>query len=152
MSSSVALPYEPPTAKAPVVHIRRLAEHQVTSPAAPVPSGRPAPEPARRPSPPPPSAHALSQFLLAVLEIVDGRRSPHQLEDLLPVSEYRSLLPTTRTPNAERRRLRSLHPHRTAAGVLELCATVQHGPRARALVGRLELRGDTWQFTLLRWV
>lgn len=157
MPSSAAPPAAPPTP----VSFRRLAEHRppgrsrvlrlVPGPAAS--SAGSAPAPALAPVPvPPPSRTELRRLLGAVLEILDGRRPARQLDELLPLSRQRILLGgTARVPGAAggARRLRSVHPARIAAGVVELCGTVEQGDRARALVARLELRGGRWRFTLI---
>jgi hypothetical protein len=94
--------------------------------------------------------------MVAVLEVLDGRRPPSQLEPLLLPQDQRDLLRHARKPGAPRRRLCSLRPRQPSSEAIELCATVADGdgPRARvrALVGRLERHSDRWRFTLLRFV
>jgi hypothetical protein len=94
----------------------------------------------------------LRALLVAVLEVLDGRRPTAQLESLLGPPDQRELLRYARPPGTGSRRLSSLRRQQPSADAIELCATVADGDRVRSLMGRLERQRDRWRFTLLRFV
>lgn len=149
MSSSEALVLEPVLAPSPVFLNRLRTHRDAVAPRLTVVRTVPPPRPVPVPIPRPPNQQELRQRLREVLEVLDGRRPAGQLDLLLPEDEARRLLTWSRTAPAPRR-LRSVHPYRTTPTTIDLCATVDSGRRARAMVGRLEVRHDRWCFTLLR--
>lgn len=111
-----------------------------------------APPPTRPAAWPPPGQPELRRLLVAVLEVLDGRRPIVQLEPLLSPSDHRDLLRQLRKPGQGPRRLCTLRVQQPDDDAIELCATVADGNRLRALVGRLETHQDRWRFTLLRFL
>jgi hypothetical protein len=102
---------------------------------------------------PPPGQLELGRLLIAVLEVLDGRRPIPQLEPLLSPSDHRDLLRQLRKPGQGPRRLCTLRVQQPDHNAIELCATVADGNRLRALVGRLEThQEDRWRFSLLRFL
>jgi hypothetical protein len=89
------------------------------------------------------------RLLIGVLEVLDGRRSVGQLGRLLPCRWQRTLLTTALATGPGPRVLRSVHLSRTTEKVVDLCARVDHGGRSRAMAGRLELKHERWEFTML---
>jgi hypothetical protein len=114
-----------------------------------VPEPVPIRHPAPTPLPLPPNQQELRQRVREVLEILDGRRPIGQLDELVPADQALLLLEWAKRAHAPRR-LRSLHPYRTTATAIDLCALVDSGRRVRAMVGRLEVEENRWRFTLLR--
>jgi hypothetical protein len=94
----------------------------------------------------------LRRLLAGVLEVMEGRRSPGQLADILPCRYQRTLLKSALAAGPGIRRLRSLHMSRTAADIVDICARVEHQGRSRALTGRLTHEANHWTFTQLELV
>ncbi len=95
------------------------------------------------------------RFVQALVEIVEGDRSPGQLlrwtaplvyEDL--VSRMCARRRTSCSPRARLISVRVYHPFR---GVAEVSAHVRHGTRSRALAVRMELFGGRWVCTAIDW-
>ncbi|HEX4703267.1 MAG TPA: Rv3235 family protein [Pseudonocardiaceae bacterium] len=133
---------------AAAVHIHPLAEYR-ESPRAQLTVVT---NQAARPGTPPPRGAEIRRLLAGVLEVLDGRRPIGQLADVLPRRHQKALLTEANATGPGPRTLRSLHLSRTATDVVDLCARIDHGPRSRAITGRLELRQGHWQFTLLAMV
>lgn len=96
----------------------------------------------------PPRAE-LHRLLCLLLEVLDGRRPPAQLRDMLGEGAYASMLAAARRRDRRtgRRRPERLHVSRPAPGAIELCATVSDGRRYRATAARVELRDGRWLCT-----
>lgn len=96
-----------------------------------------------------PTKAALHGLVRGVLEVLDGRRPAAQLRELFDERAYDTLLAgvATRTRTRASRRLRRLYSCLPADGVVELCATVDDGPRVRAAAARLERHGRQWRCT-----
>jgi hypothetical protein len=141
-SVAFALPRQP----VPGVRIRGLTEHRHVVRPRHLTLVRGAGSP---PAPPPPTTVEVRRLLTGVLEVLDGRRSPGQLAGVLPWRYQRALLTTGLATGRGPRHLRSVHLNHTARDVVDLCARVEHGGRSRALAGRLALRRDRWECTLL---
>jgi hypothetical protein len=149
MPSVAAVPVPAPFRSALRVQIRPLAEHRRVPrhlTLLPAPAG-----PARAVAAPPASGE-VGRLLTGVLEVLDGRRSVGQLAALLPCRWQRALLTTALATGPGPRTLRSVHLSRTADDVVDLCARIEHAGRSRAMTGRLKLRGERWEFTMLTWV
>ncbi len=129
--------------------ISSLARHRVQPPSLTLVSvvARPVVQP-----PEPPTAAELRRLLTGVLEVLDRRRPAAQLTGLLPCRDQRALLTTALSAGEGPRRLRSVFVSRTGPDVVDLCARIEHLGRSRAMTGRLELRADHWEFTLLELV
>jgi len=117
-------------------------------------SDQSAPTPFLRPVPAfePPIEETRPPLRLAV-EVQDGRRSPHQLRDLVTPGLMGALITAARTPIGTRvhtGRLQRVHVQQVNATVAEAFATVLRGPRAHAVAARLELGRHGWQCTALR--
>ncbi|MBO0839826.1 MAG: hypothetical protein J2O49_03265 [Sciscionella sp.] len=99
-----------------------------------------------------PTMSTLRMLLTATLEVLDGRRQPHQVREYFADDAYQRLLTAIEVPHAKRavRRLgRRLHPCWPAEGVLEVCATVERGARAHAIALRIDVTTDGWRCTEL---
>ncbi len=107
------------------------------------------PEPVGPPVPEPPKAADIQRVLTGVLEVLDGRRPAGQLAEVLPCKYQRALLTTALAAGPGPRTLRSVHVSRTTAGIVDLCARIEHAGRSRAMTGRMVVRADRWEFTLL---
>jgi hypothetical protein len=128
----------------------------------PTPGSR-APVPARRRVVTPPEPYvlppldermarrAVSSTLLLAIEVLDGHRTPDQLEarlDPSPLGYWRAEAARKRSGAASRvLRLRVFLPHADAAEVAAVC---QIDGRVRALAARFERRGPAWCCTVLR--
>ena len=115
----------------------------------------PRPEPAPRSLLPDPAGWG-RRLLLGVIEIAGGRRPMQQLAPLLSPAVAAGL--RADFDRAARNRLRhwaaaatvrSVHGSQPAAGVAEVCATLQVGRRVRAVAMRLEVRDQQWRCTRL---
>lgn len=82
------------------------------------------------------------RFLIAVVEILDGRRPLAHLERRLHPRVYAALQTRVRrNPHPDQAtQLRSLHTFQPADGVIEACATLEGSQRAHALAARLQRR------------
>ncbi|HWC34924.1 MAG TPA: Rv3235 family protein [Mycobacteriales bacterium] len=118
----------------------------------------PAPPPGQPVSAPSPRRFA-GPFAQGVAEVLMGVRPPQQLAQVATIEvlgqlERNSgrLVPRTRNRiNARPRpRVSSVRVCEPVAGVAEVCAVVDTGPRRRAIAFRLELAGHRWQCTVLR--
>lgn len=96
----------------------------------------------------------LRALLRVVLEVLDGRRPPSQLRNVLDEASYATLLSRSRQAARAGRqhRLRTLHTCRPAAGVIEMCATIETSsaiarkPGALSVAGRVErTRTGAWR-------
>lgn len=106
----------------------------------------------------PPHAH---HFVQAVVEIVEGDRSPTQLLAWTAPRVYEDLVRRIRLRARRQRRLPPQPRPRTRvvsirvcqprAGVAEVAARVEHGARSHALAVRLEANGQRWICTALEW-
>lgn len=125
------------------VFVRPLAEHrlQAARPRLSLVSERP-----QDPEPAAPSLQDVRKLLTGILEVLDGRRPRGQLARLVPCRYERALVQEI---SLGPRTLRSMHLSRTGPGVVDLCARIERRGRSRALAGRLELRDDRWEFTVL---
>jgi hypothetical protein len=97
------------------------------------------------------------RLLIGIIETASGRRPLQQLATLLSHSVAQGL--GTSFENAAQRRrphwihaaaVRSVRACEPAEGVAELCATLQVGPRARAVAMRLEAHNHRWRCTRLQ--
>jgi len=101
------------------------------------------------------------RFVQAVVEIVEGDRSPAQLlrwtsprvyTEVARRAHGRSQQQKPMAANgSSRARVVSVKVCRPAVGVAEIAAHVQHGVRSQALAARLELTGERWICTALEW-
>jgi hypothetical protein len=134
-----------PLSSAPLLLIRPLAEHRTERrPHLTLVTSVPAPRP-----PEPPRAAEVGRLLTGVLEVLDGRRPAGQLTGVLPCRYERALLTSALAEGVGPRTLRSVHLSRTAQDVVDLCARIEQEGRSKAMAGRLALRLDRWEFTLL---
>jgi hypothetical protein len=112
-----------------------------------------APLPAHLPEPAPWG----QRLLIGVIEVAGGRRPLQQLSALMSYPVARGLGTDFERAAAAGHRhwthaatVRSVRASQPAAGVAELCATVVHGRRVRAVAMRLEDRAGRWQCTRLQ--
>jgi len=101
------------------------------------------------------------RFVQAVVEVVEGNRSPSQLlrctsprvyEDVGRRMRMRSRQqPSRDVIRSARARVVSVRVSQPREGVAEVAARVQHGIRSHALAVRLELREHRWVCTALEW-
>ncbi|MDQ2751300.1 MAG: Rv3235 family protein [Actinomycetota bacterium] len=97
------------------------------------------------------------RLLIGIIETAAGRRPLQQLAALLSPSVAHGLGADFERA-AQRRRphwthaatVRSVRACEPAEGVAELCATVQVGPRVRAVAMRLEAHQNRWRCTRLQ--
>ena len=97
------------------------------------------------------------RLLIGIIETAGGRRPLQQLATLLSHSVAHGL-GTDFERAAQRRRphwthaatVRSVRACEPAEGVAELCATLQVGPRVRAVALRLEAHNSRWRCTKLQ--
>jgi len=97
------------------------------------------------------------RLLAGIIETASGRRPLQQLAPLLSRSVAQGLGADFERA-AQRRRahwttaaaVRSVRACEPAEGVAELCATVQVGPRVRAIAMRLESHDGRWRCTRLQ--
>jgi hypothetical protein len=92
------------------------------------------------------------RMIIGVLEARSGRRSLHQLAGLLSAGVYGGLsrqLAQGRTQPGDFR-IRSVHASEPAAGVAEIAAVIQSGPRVRAVAARLESLDGRWRCVRLQ--
>lgn len=125
------------------IRIRPLTEHQSARPLLRLVPSRPRPEV-------PLGVLEVRRLLVAVLEILDGRRSVKQLTEILPRHCRGTLLRAG--GGVGPRSLRSLRLARTTDDAVDLYARVDQRGRSRALTGRLEHVEGRWRFTLLLFV
>jgi hypothetical protein len=96
---------------------------------------------------------AVGSTLRLAIEVLDGRRTPDQLEarlDPSPLGYWRAEAARKRSGSASRvLRVRVLLPHPDAAEVAAVCRI---DGRVRALAARFERRGSAWCCTVLRLV
>jgi Family of unknown function (DUF6459) len=96
---------------------------------------------------------AVGSTLRLAIEVLDGRRTPDQLETRLdpsPLGYWRAEAARKRSGAASRvLRLRVFLPHPDAAEVAAVCRI---DGRVRALAARFERRGPAWCCTVLRLV
>ena len=120
----------------------------------------------RRPAPPPePTIRRLlpepegwaRRLLLGVIEIAAGRRPMQQLSALMsPVvaaglrDDFERAARRSTPHWTHAAAVRSVHATEPAAGVAEVCATLQAGRRVRAVALRLEERQGQWRCTKLQ--
>lgn len=128
--------------------LHRLAEYEPDGVAVRRARSPAAHPPAERLPEAPPRAE-LHRLLCLLLEVLDGRRPPGQLRDMLGEGAYASMLAAARRRDRRcgRRRPERLHVSRPAPGAIELCATVRDGRRYRATAARVELRAGRWLCT-----
>ncbi len=94
------------------------------------------------------------KLLIAALEAMAGRRSPHQLAPHLSNGVFGGLIADMDRPNrrgwAHPAVLRSIRVCEPADGVAELSAVVQTGTRFRAIAARLEGLDGRWRCVRLQ--
>ena len=97
------------------------------------------------------------RLLVGMIETAGGRRPLHQLAAMLSPSVSRGIgvdferaARLGRPHWLHRATVRSMRVSEPAAGVAELCATVDTGPRVRALAMRLEEHHGRWCCTRLQ--
>jgi len=105
--------------------------------------------------------HHAQRLLQAVVEVVEGNRSPTQLLRCTSPRVYDHIARRTRLRSRQRSasdairsaraRVVSVRVTRPREGVAEVAARVQHGVRSHALAVRLELREQSWICTALEW-
>ena len=118
--------------------------------------------------PPPPTDLAdrilvrrAQRLVQAVVEVVEGNRSPTQLLRCTSARVYddigRRIRMRARQPpprdviRATRARVVSVRVSHPCDGVAEVAARVQHGVRSHAVAVRLELREQSWICTAVEW-
>jgi hypothetical protein len=118
--------------------------------------------PAWRPSPARPSGLPdpgpwAQRLLVGMIETAAGRRPLHQLSSLLSPSvshglgaDFERAARRGQRHWLHRASVRSVRAAEPAEGVAELCATVETGPRVRALALRLEEHHGRWRCTRLQ--
>lgn len=103
----------------------------------------------------PPSTTFAHTLVQGLLEVLAGVRPLKQLQrDTTPELYQALLVAVTRTPRASgarphRRAVRSVHVQERPEGIVEVCATVERGPRLAALALRLEGLDGRWKCTEL---
>jgi hypothetical protein len=97
------------------------------------------------------------RLLVGLIESADGRRPLNQLSNLLSPSVARGLgadferaAQLARSHWLHRAGVRTVRVCQPAEGVAELSATLETGPRVRAVAMRLEIRHDRWRCTRLQ--
>ena len=94
------------------------------------------------------------RLLVAILEAMAGRRSPHQLAQHLSHGVFIALLADLDRPArrawAQPAVVRSVRVCEPADGVAELSAVVQAGARFRAIAARLEGLDGRWRCVRLQ--
>lgn len=103
-----------------------------------------------------PAPKAFAKTLVqGLLEVLAGVRPVKQLQRDTTPELYETLagevaqIPRTTGPRPDRASVRSLHVQQRPEGVVEVCATVQRGPRMAALALRLEGLDGRWKCTEL---
>ena len=101
------------------------------------------------------------RLLQAVVEVVEGNRSPTQLlrctssrvyDDIGRRIRMRARQPSSRhVIRSTRARVVSVRVSHPREGVAEVAARVQHGMRSHAVAARLELREQSWICTAVEW-
>ena len=101
------------------------------------------------------------RFVQAVVEVIEGNRSPTQLLRCTSPRVYdhirrRMRLRARQQPardaiRSARARVVSVRVTQPREGVAEVAARVQHGVRSHALAVRLELREQSWICTAIEW-
>jgi hypothetical protein len=101
------------------------------------------------------------RFVQAVVEIVEGNRSPAQLLRWTSPRVYHEVGRRARLRSRQRRsgqvsgstraRVVSVRVSEPVEGVAEVAAHVRHGVRSHALAVRLERREQQWICTALEW-
>ena len=101
------------------------------------------------------------RLVQAVVEVVEGNRSPTQLLRCTSARVYddigRRIRMRARQPpprhiiRSTRARVVSVRVSHPRDGVAEVAARVQHGVRSHALAVRLELREQSWICTAVEW-
>jgi len=112
-------------------------------------------------TPEPALLHHAQRLVQAVVEVVEGNRSPTQLLRSTSPRVYdhiarRIRLRSRRQPasnaiRSTRARVVSVRVTQPREGVAEVAARIQHGGRSHALAARLELREQSWICTALEW-
>jgi len=105
--------------------------------------------------------HRAQRFGQAVVEVVEGNRSPSQLLPCTSPRVYAAVVlririsarrrHTRNLARSTRARVMSVRVSQPRVGVAEVAARVQHGARSHALAFRLELRDCRWVCTALEW-
>jgi hypothetical protein len=94
------------------------------------------------------------RLLVAILESMAGRRSPHQLAPHLSHGVFVGLLSDLERPARrgwpQPAVVRSIRACEPADGVAELSAVIQTGPRFRAIAARLEGLDGRWRCVRLQ--
>jgi hypothetical protein len=89
------------------------------------------------------------RLVVALVEVLNGRRPLAQVEPVLDSHIYRSVV--TRVQNSILRRqwlqLRSFSAQLPVSGIIEGCGTIDIGERSRAFVTRFERHDCTWKCT-----
>ncbi|MGW4486915.1 Rv3235 family protein [Amycolatopsis sp. NPDC004368] len=94
----------------------------------------------------PPGERQLAGRLNAILEVLGGRRSAAQVQNLVDPALFARLLTHGRLPST-RHRIGTLHLCRPTDLALETAATVRSGPRVLALAARFERTRTGWVCT-----
>jgi uncharacterized protein DUF6459 len=99
----------------------------------------------------------MSQLLIRLLEVLEGRRSVGQLRTLMSDPAYEALLTRLRVTAPGRRhrlrRVRTCHPSATAvevAAVIDIAAGSGEPRRVCAMATRLERVENAWHCAVLR--
>ncbi|QDQ96805.1 Rv3235 family protein [Tomitella fengzijianii] len=146
------------------------AQNHLRAASAPAPSSPPTAPTAAIPSPQAPSARTrvprtrdaataaevrrkVEVTLRLVLEVLDLRRRPEQLEGFADASVLGMIRKLSRTSPPGRHLgsavLRRIHITSAGAGAAEICATYVRGRRTLAIAGRFERKRGTWICTAL---
>ncbi len=100
------------------------------------------------------------RFVQALVEIVEGDRSPTQLlrwslprvyEDVARRTAYQHRVRRAAPAPRARARVVSVRVCQPCSGVAEVAAHVRYGPRSQAVAARMERIGDHWVCTAVDW-
>ncbi len=89
--------------------------------------------------------------LRRVLEVMDRRRPPTQLRNLMPPPLVDAVVALTRTRHETTATLRRVRLRSAATPTAaEVFATYTRGPRVRAIAARVDFDGNRWELTALQ--
>lgn len=124
---------------------------------APAIAARPPRTPPVHPRPNPISPAALvraQQVFRLTFEVLEGRRGPRQLEQLMAPDLVAKVITLSREYAGNRSRttarLKRVHVQQVTPRAAEACATVERNDRIHAVAARMELGRNGWRCTALR--
>ena len=88
--------------------------------------------------------------LRRVLEVMDRRRPPTQLQNLMAPSLIDTVVALTRMRYNTTATLRRVRIRVASPGAAEVFATYTRGPRVRAIAARIDFADSRWQLTALQ--